>query len=91
MAPERIVDEARESAYRFLEAQRDKSVTRGGTWEARELTRLFVHFWESGRNYEARTITPSALPSPRTGQCAPRRMPGRHPIPRHRRPDTRET
>ena len=50
VAPERIVDEARESAYRFLEAQRDKSVTRGGTWEARELTRLFVHFWESGRN-----------------------------------------
>lgn len=50
VAPERIVDEARESAYRFLEAKRDKSVTRGGTWEARELTRLFVHFWESGRN-----------------------------------------
>ena len=56
MAPERIVDEARESAYRFLEAQRDKSVTRGGTWEARELTRLFVHFWESGRNAESTSV-----------------------------------
>lgn len=45
-----ILHIARASAYEFLRSQKYDAAVHGGGWDARELTRLLVHFWTMGYN-----------------------------------------
>lgn len=41
---------ARIAAHQFLHTQKHDAAVHGGGWDARELTRLLVHFWTMGYN-----------------------------------------